>query len=357
MPRRRLTRPSLPRALTRARIGSLAAAGLVLSWLAVPTAAHAGTPDPRPDGAGHTFAVIGDVPYGDAQVAAFPSWISQVNAAHPALTFHVGDIKNGSSRCDEPYYRMIRADFDRFAGPLVYTPGDNEWTDCHRANNGAYAPLDRLALDRSVFFDRPGMTMGQHPEKVTSEARHGFPENVSLRHDQVDFATLHVVGSNDDLQPWTGLGQTSATPEQVAEERARMANAIKLVRSTFASARQRHDRAVVLLQQADMFDPTYTPSWSDISAFKPLVQALVEEASTFPGPVYLFNGDSHVYNSDRPLAAGSSWLKTYGVNGWADNLRRVTVDGSSNNTDWLRVTITRPDSAEVLSWERVPYSS
>ncbi|MDR6863469.1 hypothetical protein [Phycicoccus sp. 3266] len=306
---------------------------------------------------GHeSFAVIGDVPYGATQVAKFPGWVDQINAdPDVSLAFHVGDIKNGSTRCDDAYYRMIRAQFDRFTDPLVYTPGDNEWTDCHRANNGAYNPLERLAFDRSVFFDHPGTTLGV-PARV-SVADPAFPENVSLRRDGVDFAALHVVGSNNDLQPWTGIGQTTATAEQVAEERARMDASIALLRNTFAEARQRHDRAVVVLQQADMFDPTYTPAPDDISAFTPLVQALVDEASAFDGDVYLVNGDSHVYNYDRPLAPGSVWLDRYGVTGSASNLQRITVDGSDNNRDWLKVTVNRPGADRVLSWERVPYTS
>jgi hypothetical protein len=62
-----------------------------------------------------------------------------------------------------------------------------------------------------------------------------------------------------------------------------------------------------------------------------------------------------VYNSDRPLASGSSWLSFYGVTGSADNLQRMTVDGSANNQDWLRVTINRPGAGETLNWEWVPY--
>ncbi len=335
----------------------LAVSALVVGAVTAPALAQAadGVPPGQAKEGHYSFAVIGDVPYGSAQVSAFPSWIDQINAADPEMTFHVGDIKNGSTRCDDDYYRMIKADFNRFTGPLLYTPGDNEWTDCHRVSNGAYWPLERLAFDRSVFFSRPGTTLGQDPVRVASEAAAGFPENVQLRRQKVDFAMIHVVGSNDDLQPWTGLGLTSPTPEQVAEEHARMANAIKVVRSAFATARQRHDRAVVLMQQADMFDPTYTPTTNDISAFTPLVQAIVDESSRFPGQVYLFNGDSHVYNSDRPLAAGSPWLTTYGVKSSAENLRRVTVDGSSNNKDWLKVTINRPGAADVLSWTQIPY--
>ena len=135
-----------------------------------------------------------------------------------------------------------------------------------------------------------------------------------------------------------------------------MAAAIDLVEDTFARARQTNARAVAIFQQADMFDPSYQPTW-DVSAFKPLVQALVDEASTYDGEVYLFDGDSHVYNVDRPVAAGSRWLGIYGVQGSADNLTRITVDGEANNTNFLQVTVNRPGATDVLSWERVPYDS
>lgn len=344
----------LPRTLMAATATALA---LVAASSAPALAAETpGHDAPGQDKAGHySFAVIGDVPYGAAQQALFPQWIQEINAADPAMTFHVGDIKNGSTRCDDALYQQIKGDFDTFANPLIYTPGDNEWTDCHRANNGAYNPLERLAYDRSVFFANPGVSLGQKAVKVDAQTAAGFPENVFLRRDGVDFAVVHVVGSDDGVQPWAGLGDTIARPEQLAAEQARMANAISLVKSTFATAKQKHDRAVMVLLQADMFDPTYTPAWSDISAFQPLVQILVDESSAFDGEVYLVNGDSHVFNDDRPLAAGSPWLATYGVTGAADNLTRLTVDGSSNNKDWLRVTINRPGADQVLSWERVPY--
>ncbi len=335
---------------------SLAAALAAVAAATSPAFAAGAADAPGQDKPGHySFAVIGDVPYGAAQQALFPQWIQEINAADPAMTFHVGDIKNGSTRCDDALYQQIKGDFDTFTNPLVYTPGDNEWTDCHRANNGAYNPLERLAHDRSVFFSNPGVSLGQNPVKVDAQTAAGFPENVTLRRQGVDFAVIHVVGSNDGAQPWAGLGDTSPRPEQLAAEQARMANAISVVKSAFATAKQKHDRAVMVLLQADMFDPTYTPAWSDISAFQGLVQTLVDESSAFDGEVYLVNGDSHVFNDDKPLAAGSDWLNTYGVTGSADNLTRLTVDGSSNNKDWLRVTINRPGAGQVLSWERVPY--
>jgi hypothetical protein len=320
----------------------------------VPVASTAqAAPDSRSD---YAFAVIGDVPYGADQIAAFPGWIRQINADRSVRSVvHLGDIKNGSSMCSDEYFDLIRSDFDMFEDPLVYTPGDNEWTDCHRANNGAYNPLERLDKLRELFFDEPGRSLGQKQLVLESQAAHGFPENVVYHRAKVTFVAANVPGSNNGLQPWTGLGLTAPTPEQVASVAARTENDIDTLREAFAEAKERRDRGVVVMQQADMFDPTYVPTWNDIGAFRPWVQALIDEASTFDGPVYLLDGDSHVYNTDKPLATGSPWLTTYDVHGSADNLVRVTVDGSSNNKDWLRVTVNKPGSANLLSWDRVPY--
>ena len=72
--------------------------------------------------------------------------------------------------------------------------------------------------------------------------------------------------------------------------------------------------------------------------------------------MYLFNGDSHVFNEDHPLAAGSSWLSFYGVDPAVANLTRVTVDGSTGVYNYLRVTIT-PADPKLLTSERVPFAT
>ena len=303
-----------------------------------------------------TFAVIGDIPYGAQQVADFPRRVDQISS-DPTVTLvnHLGDIKSGSTVCTDAYFDQIRTDFDRFEDPLVYTPGDNEWTDCHRPNNGGYNPLERISAIRQVFFDQPGSSLGGRPARVTSQTSAGYPENVRYRRADVSFVLPHIVGSNNSLAPWTG--QTTATPEQAAEVLGRTAASVELIRDAFDDARAHRDRAVVVMTQADMFDPTVTnPSYASYYAFTPIVRALAEESASFSGEVYLFNGDSHVYNSDRPLATGSSWLTFYGVPTVVDKLQRITVDGSDNNNDYLRVSVNR-GGRPVLSWARIAYES
>ncbi|TDT79335.1 calcineurin-like phosphoesterase family protein [Arthrobacter sp. AG258] len=334
----------------------------VLATLAGAAAAPAQAADNTSDSSqAFTFGVIGDIPYGAAEIAKFPSHIRDLNADEDLkFVAHVGDIKNGSSICSNEYFSYIRSQFDTFTHPLVYTPGDNEWVDCHRTNNGAYNPLERLDKIREVFFNEPGKTLGA-TMPVKSQANLGLPEDVRFTKNRVAFSVLNVQGSNNSLLPWTGLGKTAPTPEQLAEVEHRTDAVLAQIHQTFADAKRSNDRAVVLMQQADMFDPALLADAAadpkTVSGFREVVQAIVDETNRFDAPVYLVNGDSHVFAQNQPLAAGSPWLDIYGAPA-ADNLQRITVDGANNAVDYLRVTVSSNNAkgADVLSWEKVPYS-
>jgi hypothetical protein len=44
--------------------------------------------------------------------------------------------------------------------PAVFTPGDNDWTDCDRANNGGFNSLERLDLERRCSSTRTFRSAG-----------------------------------------------------------------------------------------------------------------------------------------------------------------------------------------------------
>jgi hypothetical protein len=105
------------------------------------------------------------------------------------------------------------------------------------------------------------------------------------------------------------------------------------------------------MMQADMFEGT--PTEANGSAFRPLVRAIADGAAGFDGPVYLVNGDSHVYERDNPLGTSSPWLSFYGLAAEVPNLTRITVEGAAGVDEYLRVTVDVHDPA-VLRFERVP---
>lgn len=278
-----------------------------------------------------TLAVIGDVPYGAAQEASFGDLIGAVNDDPKVrLVVHVGDIKSGSTTCSDERFAAVRAAFDTFEDPLVYTPGDNEWTDCHRVNNGAYDPLERLEAVRETFFAEPGSALGHRPKRVEHQPE--LVENVRWIESRVAFATLHVVGSNNGLAPWTGLGFTSPTAAQAAEVAARVAAALAWVDATFDAAEAARLQGVVLVMQADTWDPVPT------SAQAAVVQRIADRTAAFDGQVLLLQGDSHQYVADDPLNL--------------PNFTRIVVHGETLPFEYLRLTVD-PRLPELFRWERV----
>ena len=187
-----------------------------------------------------SFAVIGDMPYGAAQLSVFPQRIGQINADPDVqMVGHLGDI-GGPPNCSDSYYSTIKSNFDLFSDPLLYTPGDNEWSDCSDASVGAANPLNRLAAIRQVFFPQPGRSLGQNPVDVTAQP--GYPENVLLQQQDITVGMVHIVGPSNGLGWWSG--NTAVTPEQKAEVVARTAADISLIRSVFATAKTNNSRAV-----------------------------------------------------------------------------------------------------------------
>ena len=156
----------------------------------------------------------------------------------------------------DAYFANIRGLADSFEDPFVLTPGDNEWTDCHRANNGGYHPLERLAALRSLFYPEPGTTIGGREKAVLTQANEPgfgeFVENQLWLQSRTAFGVVHVVGSNNDLQPWFGAAETPLqTVQRLAEYEARLAAALAWLGETFAVAERKNAKAVVLAMQAD----------------------------------------------------------------------------------------------------------
>jgi hypothetical protein len=97
---------------------------------------------------------LGDMPYGDPKwvYPPFEALIAKVNSLNPDLVIHVGDTKSGGTPCSDKTLDEQLAYLNSFAAPTIYTPGDNEWTDCHREASGGFDPLDRLAYIRRTYF-------------------------------------------------------------------------------------------------------------------------------------------------------------------------------------------------------------
>lgn len=149
--------------------------------------------DRRDDGDDERFqiALIGDARYRPDEHPKFLRLREVINAEQVAFTVHVGDIKGGGSCADRVYTETLEL-FDGFAAPLIYTPGDNEWTGC-----GDRRPRERLAFLRRVFF-ADDQSRGRQRLRLERQST-DYPENARWSYGKVTFATIHAVGSNNNL--------------------------------------------------------------------------------------------------------------------------------------------------------------
>jgi hypothetical protein len=322
-----------------------------------------------------TVAVFGDWPYNQNLLDNAPLLINSVNADRSvSFVIHVGDIHSGSMACTSAgilppistsvpgWNQGIFFQFQQFTAPVIYTPGDNEWTDCQKTKQfKSGAPLKELASVRSLFFAQPGHTLGGTDKAVWSQAEHfdpqfpadaQFVENVMWEDSKVVFLTLNMPGSNNDTLPWANGFE--APTAQAAEVAARTAADIRWLKAGFAYAAQAKARAVVIALQADMWDlSALAPGGDGLDAYTPFVQALADSTVQFGRSVLLLNGDSHLFKADNPLTnpTTAGIHKTQPV----PNLTRITVQGSTNApAEWLRLTID-PRRPNPFSWVNVPY--
>lgn len=325
-----------------------------------------------------TLAVFGDWPYNQNLLDNAPLLIQSVNADKRVDTvIHVGDIHSGSMPCtsagilptiataDPGWSLAVFNRFQQFDAPVVYTPGDNEWTDCHKSKEkSAGAPMKELAAVRGLFFAKVGRTLGRNERAVWSQAKYfhraypadaQFVENMMWEDRHVVFVTVNMPGSNNDTKPWTGDFVDTAAQAQEAAERT--AADTRWLEAAFRHAEARHAKAVVIALQADMWDPeAAAPGGDGLYGYTPFVRKLADLATRFRRPVLLLNGDSHVYGADQPLADPASATGLIHATQAVPNLTRITVQGSTNGpAEWLRVTIDPRASGQPFSWRNVPY--
>lgn len=346
-----------------------------------------------------TVAVYGDAPYGTsptdtAELQATPAFIASINAdPDVSLVMHAGDIHSGKQYCTAKYDHTIRELFNTYQDPLIYTPGDNEWTDCHKTGEGGGAynagtgqidymkdskghlidyaggnPIANLDFIRSIFFNRPGHAIGgtkvvttqaqAFDPKYPSDAQ--FVENVMFKQSSTIFVTLDQPGgSNDDNDIW--YGTPTMSQDQSQEIADRDAANLHWLDAAFDKATAERAKAVVIVLQADMWD--VGDSASHQTQFEPLIAEIAARTTAFGKPVLLINGDSHTYRSDNPLQQGSICFIEPGSgqtavpctnDGWTHhpsynvaNFHRIVVHGSTFPLEWMKLTI---DPAQNAGW-------
>ncbi len=303
------------------------------------------------------FALIGDMPYTKVQEREYQHVLRSLNAADLAFVVHIGDFQFdatpynrnpalASMPCVDENYKAIYDSFQSIRHPFIFTPGDNDWSDCWPLEAKKVNPLELLGKIRTMFFPE-GKSLGQNPIAVRNQSADAnfskFRENLRWSMGGVTFVTVHIVGENDNF---------GRTAEMDAEHLERKAANIAWLKQAFSEAKANGSRGIVILTQGNpgfetvwpagaktryflRFIPRGQPLPSRALAFDDYLQTLADELENYDKPVAYLHGDTHLFRIDKPLYS----KKTSRL---FENFTRVETFGWPDS-HWVRITIDPAD--------------
>ncbi|MGH9001357.1 MAG: metallophosphoesterase family protein, partial [Acidimicrobiia bacterium] len=258
------------------------------------------TPAPGPPVAPFEIGILGDTGYSSSQDDALLEIREDMNGYPLAFTVHAGDIWAEGTPCTDENYRRVANVFDGFAHPFVYTPGDNEWTDCNQSSSG------RLDSIRDIFFPTD-QTLGRVRASVARQAE--APENARWSAGGVVFATINEPGAD-------GRGGSHRDRN------------LAWLDAAFDQAEASGAPGVMIIWQDNPFEPSGGR----------LYRRLKERTELFARPVVLVHGDTHDQRIDHP---------------WDDvpNFTRVETYGDTSSAVWIR-GIVSPSTPWVFDFDK-----
>ena len=247
------------------------------------------------------FVALGDMPYSlPKDFVRYERLIKAINADQPAFSIFVGDTKSGETPCTDEYMEKTTGYFNSFDAPLIYSIGDNEWTDCHRTLAGSYDPIERLdRIRKTQFVDQHSfgkrrMALTRQSDVMPQFAK--FVENSLWVKGKFVFVSLHIPGSNNNYE---------RTPASTQEYLERNTANLAWIEYAFQLAQKKSAAGIVFAFQADMF---YSPPGvvnNQNSGFVDTLNQFRSLAEKTTLPILLIHGDSHRLRIDQPLLDSS----------------------------------------------------
>jgi len=337
----------------------LPCAALILTFAATMAAGDGRDDERRGDDderEGYAIGLWGDLPYSDVQaLIGVPNLIADMNRQNLKFTVHDGDLKGGNgipgsvtpTTCVDALYTQSLGFFDSLRAPAIFTPGDNDWTDCDRPSNGGFNSRERLDHERAVFFSdtrslghrRINMAVQTAPLCLGVAGDAPCVENRRWHSGGVTYVTLNIQGSCNNL---------CDTAPDPAEWAARNAANIAWLQETFQVARQRSSAAIMIISQAN---PGWHPFENDASprdpktlvqldakpdGFRDFLLALRGEVIAFGKPVVYVHGDTHTFRIDKPFfdAQGRRLENFTRLETFGDN-----APNGTNDVNWVKVLV------------------
>lgn len=292
------------------------------------------------EGPNFTFNAISDIPYSKAQNSLLEDTIiPALTVSESPFLIHMGDIKGGGIACTDALMAKRYAQIMKMHPQFVFfTPGDNDWTDCDRKNTGSpVSELESLDKLRRLFYSQ-NIT---YPERWQVAQQHLYPENKRWLYENVAFATVHLVGTNNGRMQIKKDNVEFALSQVSARDEANK----YWINTLFNIAQEEDSSAIIIAVQADVSkvkfsNPCTDKEPSNCDGFLQFKAQIKIAAANYGKPVLLLHGDTSPYCMDKQFGGEE-----------APNLWRFNSAGDYEVLDAVKITVYPDDSSTPFKME------
>lgn len=279
-----------------------------------------------------TVIILADTPYSDEEKKMLqgPNGILYrlINEANPTVVIHLGDFKSGGKSCTDELLKEHKALLAQtYPGKIIYTPGDNDWTDCDRSTLPlSFNELERLDFLIELMYQTPPLLTQKLP-RISSQLEQ--KENQLWINDRLAVSTLHIVGTSNGRVHINKSNRQTATNKVIVRDKANLAWLNKI------ESHAKYFDAVIIGFQADMYqesvlqsDTCDNSSLKTCDAFAIYRQAFKTLAKRINKPVLISHGDTGDFCFER----------------LDDNLWHLNAAGDFQHLDATKITFNKDSS-------------
>lgn len=280
-----------------------------------------------------TIVVVGDMPYSDIekQMLQGPNGnlYHLINKTQPSMVLHLGDLKSGSVSCTNEILNEQKALLAQlYPNKLMYTPGDNEWTDCDRDSlTYSFDELERLDYLITLMYQTPPL-LTKNLSNIASQPKN--IENKLWINDRLAISTLHLVGTSN------GRANINKSNQKQAITRANQRDEMNFVWLKVIEDQEQKFDALIIGFHADIYSksliktgPCDEKKLTTCDAFPVYRKAFENLAKRLNKPVLITHGDTGEFCFEQR----------------GDNLWHLNAAGDYTHLDATSIRV-NPKSAE-----------